>query len=160
MSPTSPPHRRRPLEVVDPFLSWEELHEVLGTGWYVLRDHTLRIDLRNGLDGLAMLEPPAVLRASQRRGLHRAGFRPRTAAVPAPAVPLHRVWLWSPFARQPHERFRWPTPQEDARKNEQAVLVLRDILCAPLSGVSLLPDPDDEWPDDEGLDDDWPDDAP
>ena len=99
---------------------------------------------------------PAVLRARERRGLHRCGFRlERSGDL--------RVWVWLAPEQPPPDRAdvgallrHWTA--RDAAVRAQAVHVVRDVLGADLGAVSvvLLPeDPDDDGWDDDEWDDGW-----
>ena len=143
------------IEPLDPLdlRSWDELDDVLRDDWLSVRDGRGRAVLRVH-EGLGVVEPPGLLRARERRGLHRCGFRLERARD-------LRVWVWLAPEQPPPDRSdlgallrRWTA--RDAAVRAQAVHVLRDVLGADVRAVSvvLLP-PDDEDEDDAGWDDGW-----
>lgn len=63
-------------EWIDGFEFWEEVWPLLTEEWMGLRDDRQGLELCHGGDGLLVYESPGRrLRARQRRGLHRLGFR-------------------------------------------------------------------------------------
>jgi hypothetical protein len=133
---------------LDGFVSWEDLADVLHDDWLSLHDGRGRWLVRVA-EGLALVEEPGLLRARERRGLHRCGFRLQRAGD-------LRVWVWALPQDEPPDRSlaatwdlagllrRWD--ERSAAVRGRAVATVRDVLGADLHGVSvvLLPEPDDD----------------
>jgi hypothetical protein len=153
---------------IDGFASWEEVWPLLMDDWMVLRDDRQRLEVRHG-DGLLVYESPERrLRARQRRGLHRLGFRPgqlgrltewvwdleailASTDLAAFATPMERMFDdWPPDARpakvaQLRRRFG---RQELLR--EQVQRVVHDVFRSDPTDVAIAiyrePDP---WADED-----------
>jgi hypothetical protein len=127
--------------------SWDELVVLLQDDWLSLRDGRDR-ELLRVRDGLGLVEHPGRLRARERRGLHRCGFRRQHAEGV-------RMWVWAPPGDPlldprdlPAALRRWQERDEVLRA--QAVRTVRDVLGAQPHDVSvvLLPEQeDDAWDD-------------
>ena len=128
---------------LDGLLSWAELDDVLHDDWLSVRDGRGR-ELIRVRDGLGLVDGPGLLRARERRALHRSGFRrERTGEL--------RVWVWlAPDHPPPHRGdVRALLRQWQERRNAVrtlAVQVVRDVLGADLGEVCvvLLPDEDED----------------
>lgn len=136
---------------------WQQLGAWLQReGWEsVVCPDTRALLLRDGT-ALLLGERADALRASQRRGLHRSGFR-----TPAGRGPDLTLWVWAPPpATTPGgsllkrlERY----DEEVSLCTDTAVHVLRDVLRLSLSSLLVLV-ADDEAEDDGWDDDLWDDD--
>lgn len=131
---------------VDDLLSWPEVEDVLGGPWLAVHDGRGRCLVRVR-DGLGLVERPGQLRARERRGLHRCGYRLERAND-------LRVWVWVPAQPPPSPTFdviaglrRFQQHERAVRR--QALRTLRDVLGADVRDVAvvLLPEPEDEWDD-------------
>jgi hypothetical protein len=131
--------------------SWADLADLLSDDWLSVRDGRGRCLIRLA-DGLGLVEQPGLLRARERRALHRCGFRLQRADGV-------RVWVWAPPDDPPRDPRdlaaslrRWQ--QRSAAVRDQALRAVREVLRADVSVVSvvLLPpeqdDPSDDWWDD------------
>ena len=106
--------------------------------------------------GLRLTDPRDVLRAQDRRRLHRLGLRPEQGTA-------ERSWTWEPAlpglpaGAPPGEllpvRLRSWAAREDACRS-QLLAVVRDGLRLEPSQLTLLP-VDDEEPDDDAWDEAW-----
>lgn len=133
----------------DRVTSWDELADLLCDDWLSVRDGRDRCLIRLP-DGLGLVERPGLLRARERRGLHRCGFRLQRAEGV-------RVWAWAPPDGGPTDPRdlvaslrRWQEHSEALRA--QALRTVRDVLGAEVHEVSvvrLVEQEDDPW------DDDW-----
>ena len=147
---------------VDSLVSWAELEDYLRDPWRAVRDRRTGLTLSTHVDEL-VVDEPASGTASQRRALHKAGFRRREP----------RCWTWTPpepvdlpppnsfpprmaiaFARAERNRALGRS------RSAQALLVLREVYrAAPAELVVMVPedDEDDEWDeDDDEHDAAWP----
>lgn len=129
--------------------SWDELDDALHDDWLSVHDGRARAVVRVR-DGLGLVDRPGLLRARERRGMHRCGFRLERAR----GLRL-RVWL-APEQPPPDSADvgallrSWS--ERDAVVRGQAVHVLRDVLGADLGAVSvvLLPPEQDDQDDESG----------
>ena len=128
--------------------SWRELDDVLHDDWLAVHDGRGRAVVRVR-DGLGVVDRPGHLRARERRGLHRCGFRLERARD-------LRLWVWLAPEQPPPDRtdvgalLRHWTERATAVRS-QVAHVLRDVLGADPGAVCvvLLPPDDDE---DDGWD--------
>lgn len=140
------------------FASWDDLADVLRDDWLSVSDGRGRWLVRV-CEGLGLVEEPGLLRARERRGLHRCGFRLQRSGD-------LRVWVWVLAPDEPPDRValagsrdlagllrRWS--ERSAAVRAQAVATVRDVLGADPGEVSvvLLPEPDED--EDEHWDEDW-----
>ena len=140
------------VHLADPVTSWTELADLLRDDWLSLRDGRDRCLIRLP-DALGLVEQPGLLRARERRGLHRRGFRLQRAGG-------LRVWVWVPPGDEPADPRdlaaslrRWSQRSEALRT--MALLAVREVLGAEVHEVRvvLLPpeeEDDDLWDDGEG----------
>lgn len=120
---------------VDGFMDWPEVtDELVHEDWLDLGGGGLRL-YRVGRS-LIVLDLPS-LKATQRRALHRAGFRRTRGAI-------HQLWCWTfPMPVLPtdlRERFRVAFQDaSDARLAlaQQATRVAQDVLGVELTRVSI-----------------------
>ena len=145
------PAANDPLHLLAP-RSWDELDDALHDDWLSVHDGRGRAVVRVR-EGLGLVELPGLLRARERRGLHRVGFRLQRARD-------LRVWVWLAPEAAPLDcgdvgalLRSWTA--RGAAVRAQAVHVLRDVLGADLPAMSvvLLPPEDDGW--DDPWDDGW-----
>ena len=150
MTPRPPAPAADLLHLTDRVTSWADLADLLCDDWLSVRDGRDRCLIRLP-DGLGLVERPGLLRARERRGLHRCGFRLQHAEGV-------RVWVWSPpddERADPRDLAaslrQWQARSEAVRT--QALRTVRDVLGAEVHEVAvvLLPEEDDEdlWDDDD-----------
>ena len=124
--------------------SWDDVSDVLREEWLAVHDGRDRCLVRVR-DGLGLVERPRLLRARERRGLHRLGYRLQRAGD-------LRLWVWLlPDDPPPDQGLdlaaslrRWDLRGRLLR--EQAVRTVRDVLGADVEAVSvdLLPQEDED----------------
>ena len=154
MTPADTPPAADLLHPPERASSWAELADLLSDDWLSLRDGCGRCLIRLP-DGLGLVEQPGRLRARERRGLHRCGFRLQRADG-------LRVWVWAPPNAPPLDARdlaaslrRWRERAESVRRH--ALRTVREVLGAEVQDVSVVLLPPEQ--DDGGFDDGWDDDG-
>ena len=118
---------------LDGFLSWDDVADVLRDEWLAVHAGHDRCLLRVR-DGLSLVERPRLLRARERRGLHRLGYRLQRAGDV-------RLWVWLLPDEPPPDQARdlvaslrrWDRRSRLLR--ERAVRTVRDVLGADVRAV-------------------------
>lgn len=144
-------------EWVDGFEFWDEVWPLLTDEWMGFRDARQGLELCHGGDGLLVYETPERrLRARQRRGLHRLGFRPgqlgpltewtwdleailATTDLSAFATPLERMFDgWSPERRLAKiARLRTRIAREELLR-QQVQRVVQDVFRSDPADVEMV----------------------
>lgn len=144
---------------IDGLRSWEELTAYLAGGWTQVRDGDGGLVLTTHFDELLVDEPPGGT-ATQRRGLHRLGFRRRD----------DRCWSWEsepptsgelpppPRGFPPLLAAAWTSSQRDEAidraRSDMAVRVVREVYRCPPERLVVTVVDDDELDDWDAEDDD------
>lgn len=158
---------------IDGFDIWEDVWAALHEDWVRIDDDAQRLRLEREDDELFVVELDRQLRARQRRGLHRMGFRP-TAALRVTvwqwdvqdalqrvdlrdfSAPFERVFdAWDPAARPAKIELTRTRLARAHLLTEQTQRVVREVFRSRPQDLSISVPREKEWWEEEDDDEDW-----